>query len=148
MPMLIGQTAGKEAASWATTRSTSIGRGNGRRLTQPSPLNAGLLHPARRLPQCPGGQRVLHGVGEQPLLFIPGAGAAVQRRNARIMSATRETLSQHPAQEVMITIPAPLVIQRNEEQVGAFEVFEGAPSQQRAAWQVGRVMLQARPNAW
>src|SRR5215203_7446638 len=61
--------------------------------------------------------------GDQLPLLEPSAGLAVQFRD-EIWARLLQALAQHVHEEVMVTIPAPLVVQRNHEQVGALETLQ------------------------
>lgn len=61
--------------------------------------------------------------GDQLVLRKPGRGAPVQLRFQLWVTAV-QTLAQQIGKKMVITIPAPFVIQWDEEEVGAFECFE------------------------
>ena len=67
-----------------------------------------------------GGGRVRKGFEFQSSLFEPLAGAQVQPG-----LLLRGALAQELGKQVVVAIPAPLVVQRDDEQVGAFEEFQG-----------------------
>src|SRR5437660_7967647 len=67
----------------------------------------------------------------EAMVFIPDAGTTMQfghiphliscRRGASLL----QSLSQQISKEMVIAVPASLVIQGDEEQVGVFEIFQG-----------------------
>ena len=59
--------------------------------------------------------------GQVAVGFVPSAGAEVNLGEFR---GSAETLTQQIAKEMVIAIPAPLLVERDDEQVGAFEVFQ------------------------
>jgi hypothetical protein len=67
----------------------------------------------------------------QALPFIPDAGAEVQsvhvayRLSRSGGGALVEALAQQLREEVVITVPAPLMVQRHQEQVGAVQRLQG-----------------------
>ena len=60
----------------------------------------------------------------QAIVFIPAAGPDVQAGHV-VRLLLVQTLPQQLAKEVVVAIPAPLVVQRDDEEVGAFEVGQG-----------------------
>ena len=77
-----------------------------------------------------GGSSMVKRFYLQAMVFIPLAGTNVQfvhiphlilcRRGASLL----QSLSQQISEEMVITVPPPLVVQGNEEQVGVFEIFQ------------------------
>src|SRR5215207_10704260 len=80
-----------------------------------------------------GRRRMLKRFQSEVIIFVPLTGTDMQfiqaifrrRFPSRGDDALVQTLSQQIGKEMMITVPATLVVQRDEEQVGAFEIFKG-----------------------
>src|SRR5688572_20836038 len=80
-----------------------------------------------------GGGSMPKGFKRKSIVFIPLAGADVQFVHATFFilcpcgggKALLESLPQQIRKEMVITVPAPLVVQRDDEQVGAFKIFQG-----------------------
>ena len=78
-----------------------------------------------------GGSSVVKCFKLQTTLFIPSAGADVQFGHARLLFLWRrggvlvQSLPQQIGKEMVIAIPTPLFIQRDDKQVGAFQHFQG-----------------------
>ena len=71
-----------------------------------------------------GSNRVVKSFDLQAILFIPLAGATVQfGHTVRLLLV--QSLPQQISKEMVIAVPTPLVVQRDDEQVGAFEVLQG-----------------------
>src|SRR5438477_8874988 len=78
-----------------------------------------------------GGNRMVKRFYGQSMVFIPYAGTSVEfgytipfipwRRCGTLV----QSLPQQISEELVIAVPAPLVVQGDEEQVGAFEILEG-----------------------
>src|SRR6059058_4878781 len=78
-----------------------------------------------------GGSRMVKRFNRESMVFIPDAGTTVQfghiphliscRRGAALL----QSLSQQISEELVIAVPPPLVVQGDEEQVGAFDILEG-----------------------
>jgi hypothetical protein len=64
----------------------------------------------------PGGQRMLGRLGCPPVLFVP-----LRRPRMQFFDVpgtlTLQTAPQEVCEEVMVTIPAPLLVQRDDEEV-------------------------------
>src|SRR5439155_19036004 len=79
----------------------------------------------------------------QAMVFIPLAGTTVQfghiphliscRRGASLL----QSLAQQISEELVIAVPPPLVVQRDEEQVGVFDILEGFLPRTRGGEQNG-----------
>src|SRR3984893_11890932 len=90
-----------------------------------------------------GGSRMVKRFNLQSMVFIPDAGTTVQfghiphliscRRGASLL----QSLSQQISEELVIAVPAPLVVQRDEEQVGVFDILEGCLPGTRGVQQNG-----------
>ena len=76
----------------------------------------------RRPDKIPGCDGVVKRRAQVAVLFMPLAGAQVEFGEFFGFS---QALAQQIAKEMVIAVPAPLVIQRDDEQVGAFEIFQG-----------------------
>jgi len=70
---------------------------------------------ARRPLPILGGQGMLHGLGDQPLLLEPGTGALVQCGNRGRAHAAHQPFAQYLAKQMVVTIPLPRVVQRNDK---------------------------------
>src|SRR5262249_24305039 len=79
------------------------------------------------------GGRMVKRFDVQALLFIPGAGPQEQfiHHAFRIFWRGGEALSQPLREEVVVAIPAPLVVQRGEGQGGAREIGRGGLTRNR-----------------
>ena len=53
----------------------------------------------------------------------PVTGATMERGQPGVLGAGKAVLQQ-PGKEMVVAVPAPFVVERNNEQVGAFEEFE------------------------
>src|SRR5262245_40718977 len=79
----------------------------------------------------------------QAMILIPVAGASVEFGRVlpviprRRGSALVQSLPQRISEEMVIAVPAPLVVQRNQEQVGVVEIFQGCLSGSSAVAQHG-----------
>ena len=79
----------------------------------------------------------------QSMVFIPLAGTAVQFGYApsfvlcRRGYALMQSLAQQISKEMVIAVPAPLIVQGDEEQVGVFEIFQGCLPRSRWVAQNG-----------
>ena len=60
----------------------------------------------------------------QTMIFIPLAGANVMLGDFFRGKALPQALAQQFSKEMVIAIPLPLVVERDDEQVGAFEIFQ------------------------
>jgi hypothetical protein len=78
---------------------------------------------AFRAPDIVGGGGMVKCLDFQPIVFIPPACAIVQFR--RRGGVPLQPLPQQIREKMVIAVPAPLVIEGNDEQVGVFEVFQG-----------------------
>src|SRR5205814_3951210 len=78
-----------------------------------------------------GGSRMVKRFHLQVMVFIPLAGTNVEFGYALALIPWRggealvESLPQQIRKKMMIAVPTPLVVQRDEEQVGVFEIFQG-----------------------
>ena len=59
------------------------------------------------------------------MVFIPFAGMDVQPGDSFSGELLLQTLAQQIAKKMVIAVPAPLVIERNDEQIRALEIFQG-----------------------
>ena len=91
-----------------------------------------LLDQPRRPLEVLGRQGVADRLVHQPLLLVPPAGPAVQLRDAARLLRF-QTTAQALREQVVVAIPAPLLVERRHEQVGAFH-----PHQDRGAVAVAR----------
>ena len=78
----------------------------------------GALHVAGR-------RRVMKGLQEPAVAFMPLTGADVQVGDLLRRQALPQPSSQQVAEEVVIAIPAPLVVEGDDEQVGALDGLQG-----------------------
>ena len=78
-----------------------------------------LLDQPRRRLEVLGRQGVADRLVHQPLLLVPLAGPAVQLRDA-VGLLRFQTTAQALREQVVVAIPAPLLVERRHEQVGAF----------------------------
>ena len=82
-----------------------------------------------RVPHIIGGCRMLKSFKLQSMVFIPLAGTAVQFGHTPPLAPCRracalvQSLAQQIGKEMVITVPTPLVVQGDDEQVGMFEIF-------------------------
>src|SRR5215211_3396186 len=70
-----------------------------------------------------GGERVPDRLGDQCVLLVPTGGAEVQRRQQPGPFALKAA-SQEIGEEVMVTVPNPLIVQRNDQQVLPLQPFQ------------------------
>ncbi len=84
---------------------------------------SGLLDQIRSPLEIPGGQGVAHRFGNKTVLLIPCTRPAVQLRHELGDLALR-ALAQQIGEQAMVTIPAALVIEGNDEEVTPFEILE------------------------
>jgi len=69
----------------------------------------------------PSQQRIPHSFDDLPFALIPYARAAVQGRNLVGLGLLKPATEQI-SEELMIAIPMPLIVQRDQEQIGLFQV--------------------------
>src|SRR5690349_14290870 len=87
--------------------------------------------------------RMVKRFNQEALVFIPGTSTDVQlvhpalRICWRGCDALGEAQSEQIRKEMVIAVPTPLVVQGNDEQVGAFEVFQGGLPGNRGVKQNG-----------
>src|SRR5262245_4428854 len=80
--------------------------------------------------QIIGGSRMVKRFKLKAIVFVPLAGTDVQFVHAtfrvpwRCGDALVESLPQQIGKEMVIAVPTPLVVQGDDEQVGAFKLFE------------------------
>src|SRR5690349_14288803 len=92
------------------------------------------FHQALGARNIAGGSRMLKRFYLQAMILIPLAGASVELGRAlpaiprRRGSALVQSLPQQISEEMVIAVPAPLVVQRNQEQIGVVEIFQGCLS--------------------
>jgi hypothetical protein len=68
----------------------------------------------------PSGQRMAYGIVHRTIVLVPLARAPVQDRYLfRLLC--HQVHPKDISKEMVITVPAPLIIQRRNKQVGAFE---------------------------
>src|SRR5260370_7131207 len=86
-----------------------------------------------------GSNRMVKRFYLQAMVFIPDAGTDVQvvhlafRISWRGGDALVESLPQQLRKELVIAVPPPLVVQRDDEQFGVFDIFHGGfPAPSRA----------------
>src|SRR5437764_15275925 len=78
-----------------------------------------------------GGSSMMKRFNLQTMVFIPYAGTTVQFGHiphlisCRRGAALKQSLPQQISEELVIAVPAPLVVQGDEEQVDVFEIFQG-----------------------
>ena len=78
-----------------------------------------------------GSHSMLKSLNLQAIVLIPLAGTSVVFGNALAFSPCRrgnalvQSLSQQIGEEMVIAVPASLVVQWDDEQVGTFESFQG-----------------------
>ena len=90
-----------------------------------------------------GSNRMVKRFHLQAMVFIPEAGTDVQFGHAlpfipwRRGDALVQSLPQQIREEMVIAVPPPLVVQGDEEQVGAFEIFQGCLPGNRGVEQNG-----------
>lgn len=83
------------------------------------------LHEVRRAVELVGGQGVRDGVLGQIVVLVPPAGALVQQRNLLGLLA-EHARAQHVGEQVVVAVPLPPIVQRDEEEVGALKGHERA----------------------
>src|SRR5438552_4730531 len=98
-----------------------------------------------------GSSRMVKRFNLQSMVFIPYAGTTMQfghiphlifcRRGASLL----QSLSQQIREELVIAVPTPLVVQRDKEQVGAFDILEGCLPGNRGVQQNGITKRAAQP---
>jgi hypothetical protein len=71
----------------------------------------------------PALQGVPDAVVDQAVLFAPGGRPSMKLRH-RVRMGPPETGPQEIAEQMMEAVPATLLVEGNEEQVGAFQLFE------------------------
>src|SRR5262245_25594189 len=69
-------------------------------------------------------QGVLNCFDKQPLLFKPGAGAAMEHRNGFGAPSIAQTRPYNVSKELVIAIPMTVVVQRDDEEIRAFQLVE------------------------
>jgi len=74
------------------------------------------LDQLRRKVMVGGGERVLDRLSDQPVALVPTGGTEVQLAHASGTLAP-EPASKEICEEIMVTVPAPLVVQSEEEEV-------------------------------
>src|SRR5215213_3879637 len=67
-------------------------------------------------------QRVLHRFVDETVLLEPGTGTAVEVGHKLGRHTAYEALAQNLRKQMMIAIPAPLVVQRHEKQIGVLKL--------------------------
>jgi hypothetical protein len=67
---------------------------------------------------------VTDGIGPEIVLFVPGTGSQMEAGYLVGLLLDQACL-QNISKEMVIAIPLPPVIERNQEQVGPFEIFQG-----------------------
>src|SRR5579859_2762380 len=92
-------------------------------LTPPDKRVKCLLDQACGLREIGGGQSVVNGVVRQALLLIPYARAPVEFWYKRGMCAL-QAMAQRFSEELVVAIPAPLIIQRREEEIGLLYLLQ------------------------
>ena len=71
-------------------------------------------------------RRVLERFERKAILLVPLAGANVQLiQSAFRTDALMKPLAQQVRKKMVIAVPAPFAIQRDHEQIGAFQIFQG-----------------------
>jgi hypothetical protein len=85
---------------------------------------ADLFDQARRRVPIVRQQRMLHGFVNETVLFEPGACTAVEGSNDLGGHTADEALAQNLCKQMMIAIPAPLVVQRHEKQIGVLKLSQ------------------------
>ena len=90
---------------------------------------------ALRTLEIVGGRSVEKGFELQAVVFIPVARTTVQLSDITCGAAGLvQALAEQIGEEVVIAVPAPFVVEGDEEQVGAFEILEGClPGSRRVA---------------
>src|SRR5437867_8027882 len=61
-------------------------------------------------------QRVLHRFSKHPVLLVPHTGAMMELRYQRRLGLT-EVAAQHLGKQMMVTVPAPLLVECDDKQV-------------------------------
>ena len=78
--------------------------------------------------RCPleilGAQSMLYRLIDEPVLLVPLTGPAVQRWHL-LRLGLAQSLAQQVGKEMVIAIPTPLLVQGDDEQIGAFQHFQG-----------------------
>lgn len=69
-----------------------------------------------------GEQSMLDGVGQVPLLDIPAAGPVVQGRE-NFWLALAESIVQYLRKELMIAVPLPQIVERDQKEIGLGELL-------------------------
>src|SRR5919199_5689305 len=69
-------------------------------------------------------QPVMHGLFDEVVLFEPGAGASVEARDRLGGDTAAETIPQDIPEQVMVAIPASLVVQQNDKKIGPLKPFQ------------------------
>ena len=73
-----------------------------------------------------GQRRVTKGLQQLAVVFAPFAGPDVQLGDLLRREALSEPLAQQVAEEVVVAVPAPLVVEGDDEQVGALDAPAGS----------------------
>src|SRR6266508_5797611 len=78
-------------------------------------------------PSCPHGfaccQGMAHRITDQSILLVPGSGLSMQFRHPLGIDGLQAGEEQI-GKEMMVAIPVALLIERDQEQVGSFQVFQ------------------------
>ena len=84
-----------------------------------------LLDELRGYLQVTGRQGVAHRVGGQAVFGKPGSSAAVEGGHS-VWLGLRQVAAQELGKEVVVAVPVPLLVERDDEEVGLFQLLEGA----------------------
>jgi hypothetical protein len=82
------------------------------------------LQPPRRIVVCSCRERVPDRLGEQMLSGEPGARPPVQCGRLRVRGLADQPRAEHVGEQVVVAVPDPLVVQRNEEQIGSVQLLK------------------------
>ena len=67
------------------------------------------------------GRGVLEGFGYLSMILVPGGSMCMQGCQALLPNSALETGTQHLGEEMVVAIPATLVVQRYQEQIGCVQ---------------------------
>ncbi|MBV9169576.1 MAG: hypothetical protein JOZ81_05780 [Chloroflexi bacterium] len=95
---------------------------------------------------------MVEGVHLEAVVLVPRAGPALERGDLLAILARGQPLAQQLGGEVVVAVPAPLPVERDEEQVGAFELGQhvrsghGRVSEHRVAERPTQALEDGRPQ--
>ena len=83
------------------------------------------FHQAHRALDIIGRSRMAEGLEHQVIVFIPLAGMDMQFGDPSRGETLPQPFAKQISKEVVIAVPASLVVLRDDEQVGALDIFQG-----------------------